>query len=302
MRICKQVKRFDSQRNIFSIAEELQDYLHESHTSYFLLTRQGGRFGGIVSTKDLLIYLSNITRTDISLARTLQERMMGRVRAVDENGVRVHFCSRMAKGVGGDYSFVKRTGEHTLTAALCDVSGKGISASLVTSMLGGMFNLYDFSAGLPELIRKMNRYISSAFEGEKYLTAVFLEYNTRTREAVVYDMGHSLLFLMRDSSFFRIRTSEENLPIGLVPDGQVKADRVVLRDEDILVLLTDGVNEQINESGKEFGMARVGGVLQKNRDSGFPAAVDALFSSVYAFRGGQPQHDDMSVMLLGPRR
>jgi sigma-B regulation protein RsbU (phosphoserine phosphatase) len=61
---------------------------------------------------------------------------------------------------------------------------------------------------------------------------------------------------------------------------------------------TDGILEALNDEGVEFGSLRLAEVVQSARDQSARAIVDTIFDAVNAFRGGQPQADDMTAVAV----
>jgi sigma-B regulation protein RsbU (phosphoserine phosphatase) len=66
----------------------------------------------------------------------------------------------------------------------------------------------------------------------------------------------------------------------------------------VVVFCTDGVLEAVNPSGVEFGATRLREVIRGTRRQGARAIVDAIFAAVSAFRGLQPQSDDMTAVAV----
>lgn len=296
--VTRETKIYKFSKNIFSIAEELDHELAQTAVEYFLLQQKDGTFSGIFSTKDLLIYLSNITKQDISLARTLQNRLIKESSRDLSQVLQSATYSKMAKGVGGDFYYINEYAPGRWICSLCDVSGKGVAAALITSMLWGMISIADLTRGLKSFVKQLNNHIVKTFQLEKYLTGVFLDINTKTGEMVVCDMGHSFLFLFRNHKLTKLKTTAENMPVGIIPDLTPKVYRVKLKHDDIIMLLTDGIIEQENSAGEEFAFSRVADSIRANDEKDIEVIKDNILSDFTAFREGVPLHDDITYVLL----
>lgn len=295
--IAERVASFNHQRNIFSVAEELSRILHAPEDHFFLLTRDDRYFGSF-STRDLLIYLSTVTQKDIALARNLQKSLVPERTVLETDRFTIAGMCTMAKGVGGDLYDVRRCGDGEWIIAVCDVSGKGVSASLVTTGISGMINAFDFSAGLDRFIAMMNRYLVQSFSGEKFVTGFFASFNETTGELDVYDAGHSLLYLRRRGKLYQLRSSRDNIPLGISEETVFASDHIVLIPGDILLVLTDGIIEQTNGNGDQYGVARLSGTVCGQTEGGAAAIADEVLKDVRFFRGTQPVHDDMTILAL----
>jgi serine phosphatase RsbU (regulator of sigma subunit) len=77
--------------------------------------------------------------------------------------VLVNAWSSAVKGVGGDFYCIKRVNEDKFFASICDVSGKGIAASLVVSMVWGFLGAYNMMNGLKPMLVKLNASMVQTF-------------------------------------------------------------------------------------------------------------------------------------------
>jgi sigma-B regulation protein RsbU (phosphoserine phosphatase) len=292
-------KNYDFERNIFSIANELEKEIQIPKDQYYLLTKSDGSFFGIFTSRDLLVYLSNITQRDINLARALQTSIVKEETLVTENGFQVLGSSRMAKGVGGDfYAIARQKNNDKWNIFICDVSGKGVSASLVTTSISGMYSIYNFEEGLSLFLNKLNNYIYYSFENQKFVTGVFLEFYPASLDLKIYDMGHSYVYFYRDEKLYKIKSTKDNKPLGVLPDEKIFGDKIKLQPNDLVFLLTDGILEQINSNEEEYGEKRFSTVVKKSIEKGLDKLKAEVFKDIFEYRGNQPQHDDMTLVIL----
>ena len=90
--------------------------------------------------------------------------------------------------------------------------------------------------------------------------------------------------------------------IGVAPYGTPTPDKpAFLQPDDHLVLFTDGAIEALNAAGEEFGMGRITALLGANAQATTPQILARLQEAVLSFSSGVPQHDDITMMVLGFR-
>jgi phosphoserine phosphatase RsbU/P len=301
----EEVPRFDAHADLFAVADRMLPGSGSGARGggeYCLLLDEGGRFRALLASQDLANYLSRMTQDDIELAGRLQERLLAGDGLEEGIGWRVEAWSRPAKGVGGDFYFTKRLSDGRLFLALCDVSGKGVAASLIVSMVWGMLRMYDFSRGLRELILGLNEAVVATFHMEKYLTGVFLVYDPAERKLSCADMGHSHAVLFRRGRPRSLKGPRGNLPIGVEAGIDPAIYPYRLEPGDGLLVYSDGLTEQEDSKAAEFTERRLvttaaasiaGG--ERLRDT-LPAALDAHRGAAGA--AATPQQDDMSFLLL----
>lgn len=301
-RVMTPVKAIDKDRNIYTISSEMEKEFRTQVTKHFAIVDTENVFCGFFTSRDMLIYLSDITQKDIELARLLQMSIVKERMEFREERYRIGGATKMAKGVGGDFYDVKRIGGKKWLLSICDVSGKGVAASLVTTSISGMYSIYDFSKGVAGFISSLNGYIANSFDSQKFVTGIFVEYDEETAELNFYDMGHSYIYIYRHSRLFRLKTNSANLPLGVVPELDPAMDSMTLEQGDLLILITDGIAEQVDPSGAEYGDKRIASIIRKNRQRGMRELMDAMYKDLKEFRASQPQHDDMTMILLDYRK
>jgi sigma-B regulation protein RsbU (phosphoserine phosphatase) len=257
------VEAFNMNANLFQAAETLQASMDRSILHYYLLTDDEGGFRGIFSSKDLLAYLSKITQEDIHLAGQLQERLVKNRLTQQGTGWTVDAFNQSAKGLGGDFYHVMPLPDGKLFVSVGDVSGKGVAASILTSLLWGVLQFYDYRKGLKKLLAQVNEALIRTFHLEKYLTGIFLIYDPATHHLTLADMGHGHSWLVRKGKARPLRfpgptgASGMNLPLGIDLGLDPQVFRLTLQPGDLICMYTDGLTEQENTAGEEFGEERV---------------------------------------------
>lgn len=284
--------------NILSIVNELGSSLQTIDIHRYLVYKENEVFFGIVTNIDILFYLSSISQKDLKTAKKLQNSIIKEVFSFNAKSFEVAASSNMAKEVGGDFYILDEYKPDNWVISLCDVSGKGVSAALVTAVLGGVFSMYDFNASTAIFIKKLNEYIFNSFQMEKYLTGVFMKFDEVSGKLRFYDMGHSYIFIYRNKKLYKIKTAEGNFPIGIMPEVEPKLNQVTLKPDDILVTFTDGVPEQPNAEKEEFGVKTIPEIIEKHKGKDFENVVRTVISELQNFRDKEPQHDDVTMFFM----
>jgi phosphoserine phosphatase RsbU/P len=202
-----------------------------------------------------------------------------------------------AKEVGGDFYDLFLHGE-TLTLAIADTSGKGISSCLYS--LGMRSILRSFSSlSFPlekTILQANNLFYKDSADNGMFVTAWIGELNARTKELVYTSAGHYPLLLKRDSTLEKLTT--KGIAMGAVELQEIQTDRIQLKKSDLLLLFTDGIVEATNQEGKQFGMQRLEEFLL--RQDGQPSRYIAkeLLAEIKKFTGNKPQEDDITFLLV----
>ncbi len=296
--VMEPARTFFQDEYIISVAEEVEDEVQDRETIHFLVVAKGGRFVGTFSTRDILLHLYDRTTRDIALARLIQERIVAERSSGSLGHLSFASVSRMAKAVGGDFCHYRALGATSWIAMLCDVSGKGIAASLVTSVLGGVFGFYDFTEGLAPFVEHLNGFFHRTFAPDRFATGVFLEVEESTGLVSWCDMGHSYAYVYRSGKLLSLGSDTGNPPVGVVESLTPIFRSFRLRSGDLLLVVTDGVIEQRNPEGEEYGISRFSRSIAASASLGASDLADALFRDLDAWAGGVPQHDDSTALVL----
>lgn len=88
------------------------------------------------------------------------------------------------------------------------------------------------------------------------------------------------------------------MPLGVDMDAEWQRSVVQIPPGAALLLYTDGITDAQNQSEEFYGEARLLEVVRGQGDQSATAMQDALISSVYEFAGGEPQVDDITLMVL----
>ncbi|HCL56454.1 MAG TPA: hypothetical protein DHW82_05530 [Spirochaetia bacterium] len=299
IRLINQPQIFENNRNILSVVEEIKEKLEKKEIEPFIAIDSQGVFAGIFTNLDILFYLSKILESDMKIAKNLQDSIVEDKKIMNEPSFRLLAGSKMAKDIGGDFYFIKKYSDNQWIFSLCDVSGKGVSAALVTTLLGGVFSIYDFHSGISLFLKKLNEYIFQSFQVEKYLTGIFMRFDEKTGKMSFYDMGHGHAYILRNHKLHKIKSTHANFPIGIMPEIEnPAASTISLKKDDILLIFTDGIPEQCNEANEEYGVARVEKIVKENIDTNFEHISDLVLKDLKIFRGKEYQQDDITFLFF----
>jgi phosphoserine phosphatase RsbU/P len=93
--------------------------------------------------------------------------------------------------------------------------------------------------------------------------------------------------------------------LGLAPDRlfdkSLEEQPVKLEAGDVLVLYSDGLTEAMDGSRDFYGEDRLYHALARHADLDAPGLLEALLEDVRRFTGGQPAHDDLTLLVLKRR-
>lgn len=193
------------------------------------------------------------------------------------------------KEVGGDF-FDAFISPQAATVIVADVSGKGVSAALLASVIHGMFySQISSGAGLVDTVTAINRFLCSRVAGQKYATLAAAQL-AKDGTLQIVNCGHVPPMVVEGGAVTQI--SEGDLPVGLIADAAFHAIERQLVVGSRFCLLTDGISESEDPAGQEFGLARVEQHLLT------PDPLGGTLGAVQLFSGQGEASDDRTLVIM----
>lgn len=249
----------------------------------------------------VILYLSRAEqkaerlRTEMALAERIHDSL---VPPIEHRGAaaEVYGRSEASTEMGGDLiDIAERDGATSVYVA--DVSGHGVRAGVLMAMVKSSIRtllLSEESARTPlgELTRQLNRLVSQVAERDMFATfACARVCADRSVEFVL--AGHLPILLVSASGQVR-ELENENLPLGVDADETFASRTVRAEPGDVVVILTDGLVEAADASGKQFGMAGVRAALSRLADTPLREMYSGVLAAV---RSHGAQNDDQTLLL-----
>jgi serine phosphatase RsbU (regulator of sigma subunit) len=161
-----------------------------------------------------------------------------------------------AYDVAGD-SFDYALNDDILHLAVIDAMGHGLNAAvLATVAIGAYRQARRTDIGLAELYAFMDNAIDTQFEPEQFVTAQMSRLDISTGRFEWVNAGHPTPLLIRDHQVTARLESPSTLPVGFGGD-RPQISQLQLQRGDRLLFFTDGLIEERQAGGKEFGEERL---------------------------------------------
>jgi len=227
-------------------------------------------------------------RKEMEIAASIQRSLISGT-VMENDFVRVNACSIPCREVGGDFYDVHVMPD-VLTVIVADVSGKGISAALLASVIHGMFYAQMTSGStLVDAVASVNRFLCSRVAGQKYATLLAAQLHRGGRLAMV-NCGHVPAIVAQDGLVTHL--DDGDMPVGLIAEAGFHVIERELGAGARLCILTDGISETENAEGAEFGTAVVADYLRAAEP------IREILAAVESFASGAEAQDDRTLVVL----
>jgi serine phosphatase RsbU (regulator of sigma subunit) len=220
---------------------------------------------------------------------------------------RLDIAARYApmSAVAGDfYDFLEVDAQH-LGILVADVTGHGVPAALIASMLKIAFAAQAPHAADPAAVLSgLNRALCGKFD-EHFVTAAYLFLDLQAGLLRYAAAGHPPMLSLPRQAVAAQEISENGLMLGLFPEAEYSGIERKINAGDRFLLYTDGVFEARNAAQEEYGRARCRQALVALRSLPAEAVTAALFDEVAEFSGltnkNRPQEDDITLVVVDIR-
>ena len=159
-----------------------------------------------------------------------------------------------ARRLGGDYYDYVELPDGRLAVVVADVSGKGISAALLTAKLSAEIRYCLASQPQPALaMQRLNRTFAHAGWEDRFVTLVLAVLDPAAHTLAIVNAGHMAPVLRRaDATIEQLGTEITGFPLGVVDDFPYEQQTISLAPDENVVLYTDGISEAMSPDGQLF--------------------------------------------------
>jgi len=206
----------------------------------------------------------------------------------------------MSSVAGDFYDFIIMDEKH-IGILIADVSGHGLPAALIASMLKVALAAQSSHAFDPvRVLAGLNQSLCGKFK-HHFVTAAYVFVDMEKKSMSYAGAGHPPLLLWRASTGKASEVLQNGLLLGLFPEAIFSSVDVPVEPGDKLLLYTDGILETKSPSEQEFGVDLFKGFLESNHNLNSDAFADLLLDELSSWSEqpkGIGQGDDITLLTI----
>ncbi len=237
---------------------------------------------------------------EIALAKEIQEQLLPRVMP-ELPGWEVSTLLLPAQEVAGDFFQLYPAEDGSLSLVVGDVSGKGLRAAMLVSLVLGAVNALVRETRDPAaVLDRLNDILCPQLRRAGFVSCAFAHLDAAHAEVTFANAGHIFPQQLEAAtgSWHELAAPLPRLPLGVRPGLEYRNARIALGPGDRLVILSDGVVEAQSPDGELFGFDRLQQVLAAAQGPVADMAAHVVRAVQEHVGGGAPQ-DDISLVVLG---
>ncbi len=277
-----------------------------SSLSVFETTIRVSPWGFFLFVLSLTIYGENLFREseikfnslqkEIQTAARIQNAILPPLEPKWEN-TKIDVYYQPSHEVGGDFYDFQALGGNKYGILIADVVGHGLGASIIASLSKfAFFQNYKHWANPSFLLSAMNNDLVKKSFG-RFTTATYICIDREKQKFVISNAGHPSFLHWKSKESKLVEIKPKGKPLGILPELVFFEEEYVFESGDRFLFYTDGLTEEENAKGEEFGIQNLmdcffTGIQKNPRDP-----ISYLISKFHEFTEmvGHP-HDDVTLI------
>jgi serine phosphatase RsbU (regulator of sigma subunit)/anti-sigma regulatory factor (Ser/Thr protein kinase) len=223
-------------------------------------------------------------------------------------GMEVDTFYRAASVIGGDLYDIFEICPGRYCLVVADVSGKGVPASLVMSILRTVIRIYATDESSPRaILGKVDRYLEGNIPSGMFITVMLVIYDVASAKLNLVSAGHNpmIYFDSKGSRLMKLNPAGTPLGVPLADDvdfeSALEETEIVLSQEDMIAIFTDGITEALDRDKNQFGMKRLmdffGTAVSNGSRPPVTELSNELVRAIDDFAGFSSQADDITFII-----
>jgi hypothetical protein len=243
------------------------------------------------------VYLrGNYLEREMQLARRVQSDLLPKAASISPC---IDFAASAvaADHVGGDFYDLFETDSGKVAIVLGDVSGKGIPAALLASVVQGAIRS-STAARHETACERINTMLCERSASGQYATLFWAIFDPLSATLRYVNAGHGEPLVLKKKQGTTQRLSGGCPVLGLLPKATYSANSVQIEAGDTLVVYSDGISEAANAKQEEFGDDRVFEIGKASASSAPADICGEIMRQVAAFSGAGSAPDDRTLLVI----
>lgn len=230
---------------------------------------------------------------DLGFAKKIQEKILPDKDTL--SNITIDYIYRPSEMLSGDIFDVFHIDSDNIGIYICDVSGHGVAAAMMTMFIRQTMrsikdDILSPGCALSELYRKFK---TLGLEVDKYFTIFYGVFNTKTYEFKYSNAGHNCIPIKYNNKEIEM-LEIKGFPIVLLFEEMVYNEKLVqLKVNDKILFYTDGITESKDKDGKEFGIECVIDMINNHKKD----ILNEIEDKLKTYSWGE-QQDDFAVVLM----
>ncbi|MFQ5674294.1 MAG: PP2C family protein-serine/threonine phosphatase [bacterium] len=252
----------------------------------------------VLLERDKLSQQNEMLQEELLLARNVQQSMLPET-FPEMNGISIATRYLPALEIGGDLYDVIALADDKIAVLVADVTGHGIQAALITSVVKSSFSAFrDRDAKPGDILAFMNRILVKILPRAMFAAAAVIVIDTRNGHCHISNGGIPQPVLLNARENLVQQIPATGLLLGIADEETFEPGEEIafqLKKGEVLLLFTDGLSEVPNEQDERFD-SRMHDTLVKMTCGKGSEVIDHLIKTAQDFSKKGHEWDDIAIL------
>ena len=244
--------------------------------------------------------------SELAIAASVQKQLF-HWEQVDKKNIMIGHYIQMVDGTGGDWAHYHLAKERFLYMVCADVIGHGVPSAIVASAVAGCFETLKFEMesapgiyDLEDILKRIQQVVLMAGRGSFPMTMFLLVVDLSDGVVKYTSSAHPAARILSegtDKRQIRRLTTRSDF-IGYDSFTMPKISEVKLKQNDYIVMFTDGLYERLDTNGRYFGLGRLDRILSKTKKETAQELCHEILEEIVKSTLNHKIDDDTSIVVL----
>lgn len=238
--------------------------------------------------------------TEMKLGHDIQDSMIPKNFEEYNNSEKCEIWGMMepAREVAGDFYDFFKIDDDNIGFVIGDVSGKGITASLI--MVKAMTLIQDYAIhfeDLSDVFYEVNNLLCEGNVENLFVTCWLGKINFKTKKLSYVNAGHNPP-LIKQNENFEYYNINPGVVLAAMEDMPYETNELQLKSGDAIILYTDGITEANYNYNDFYGEERLKDILNKHKNDDLEKIITSVKKDIDDFCENQEQFDDTTMFAI----
>ncbi len=236
---------------------------------------------------------------ELDLAAEFQNTFLPKRSQLNQfTGVKCDYIFMPLLKVSGDFIDITKLEQSIYGYFISDISGHGVAAALISSMLKVFFSLYGKDVLSPELLYEiLNEEFFTYLNSGEYFTSFYGIYFEEEKKFVYTNANHPAPLLYKAATGEIIPLNTEGFFVGVFKESEFEEKEVFLEKGDRILFYTDGITEAKNKNLENFGEERLIDIYKEHSRNDISTLIHKIKDAAYAF-ANEKIEDDITIAII----
>jgi serine phosphatase RsbU (regulator of sigma subunit) len=254
-------------------------------------------FAKLVSDELSVRNQKELTDWELKIASQVQDQFLPHS-FPEVSGLEIYGAVQQGRFVGGDYYDFIKLADDELFIVVADVSGKGVPAALIMAEVRASTHLLvSQQIDLEDFAQQLNSLVHQSTDKRRFVTFYAAKINTSKQILTYVNAGHPPPLICSEGKVRLL--AKGTIALGLCASlPQLTKHTEKFPPGCVLVSYTDGLSEQTNPEGEQYGEERLREYVRTKVHLDAQPFTRKLFEEIKNFGAGKDLNDDVGLIVV----